>query len=325
MLITGGTGSLGNALVARFLDGGTYERIIVYSRDEWKQAQMAEALGVDASPIGGRVRFFLGDVRDRERLKMAFHGVDVVVHCAALKRVDAIAYNPTEVMRTNVQGTHNVCLVAADSGVKRVVFISSDKGVEPTNIYGTSKQFGEHLTVAANVYGYPRGTRYACLRYGNVMGSRGSVILMWRAALRAGMSLRLTSPLMTRFWITLAQATQVVEWTLANMRGGEIVVPVLPAASLIDLAAAMNRGSKIEVIGPRPGGEKMDETLLSPEERTRLSMPDDGHYIVLPVPHTWTAEEPWPKWVPREDFEYTSRTARRLSVDELKALLREIP
>src|SRR5690242_11100494 len=234
VLITGGTGSLGHALVRRWKDSA--ERIVVFSRDEWKQAEMARAY-----PEGGAqgIRYFLGDVRDKTRLEQALVGIDTVIHAAALKRVDAVAYNPVEVLKTNVLGTQNVIEASVACGVRSVVVVSSDKAVEPSNVYGSSKNVAEHLAVSSNVYAVPRGTRVSVVRYGNVAWSRGSVLHVWEDQLntrRLPHLITLTDKRMTRFWLTLDQAVDVIEFALEECRPGDIIIPMLKKAKMVDIA-----------------------------------------------------------------------------------------
>jgi len=326
-LITGGTGSLGQALTHRLVADPTVDRVIVYSRDELKQAQMADALGAAAALDGGKVRFFLGDVRDLQRLGMALRGVDVVVHAAALKRVDAIAYNPSEVVQTNVVGSWNVCLAAMRHGVTRTVFISSDKAVAPTNIYGASKYLAERLVVGANTYGVPGGQSFTVVRYGNVAGSRGSVIHLWRRAVAEGRPLMLTDERMTRFWLTLDDACHLVRYAAdpRQVEAGEVVVPVLPRFRVLDLARAVaGEAGAREVTGRRSGGEKLHESLLS-EPEIALTVRRGSVYIVRPDPHPWTAARPARGDPLPEGFTYTSDGAPRLSVGELLERLAEVP
>ena len=317
ILITGGTGSLGNALVARLLRDPQWERIIVLSRDELKQSEMMTRFQADE-----RLRFFLGDVRDRRRLREAFRGVNVVVHAAALKRVDAGSYNPGEIKRTNVDGTENVCAAAIDCGVAQVLTISSDKAVQPTNIYGASKMFAEHLTVNANAQGFPAGTRLACVRYGNVMGSRGSVVHLWRADVRAGHPLRLTDARMTRFWLTLDDACDLVEHALLALAGGEIFVPKLRAIRLTDLAAAVAGDDyPVTFTGLRPGGEKLHEALLGIHEVPR-TLDCGGVYVVPPELHEWTGAQWTGARFPRTHYE--SDSVEFIGVEELRTMVESI-
>lgn len=319
VLITGGTGSLGSALVRRLLKDEA-ERIVVYSRDEWKQAQFAQDLGRGSAsdPV---LRFFLGDVRDLHRLEQAMHGCDTVIHTAALKRVDAVAYNPSEVRKTNIEGSANVTLAATWAGVAKVLMISSDKACMPTNVYGVSKAQMEHEAVAGNALTIPRGTRVSVVRYGNVLGSRGSVIHTWRAQAAQGLPLTLTHGEMTRFWIMMPQAVEFVLSSLQRMQGGEIFVPKLPAAWMLDLARAFAPEALLHIAEPRPGGEKIHEMLLTEEETARTLDLGDC-YLVVPPLHPWTPRE-W-QGTPVGSLRYTSDNAPCLSVEELRELLREL-
>lgn len=317
ILITGGTGTLGRALIRRIRRDGMWERVICLSRDEVKQAQVR-------AEFQDFPRLFLGDVRDRQRLAVAFRGVETVVHAAALKRVDAGAYSPSEMKATNVDGTMNVVDMAIQEGVRRVVVVSSDKGVAPTNIYGKSKSLAEDLAINANSYGYAAGTHICAVRYGNVLGSRGSVIGLWRDQLARGEPLTVTDPRMTRFVMTIEQAVDLVLHAIGAMIGGEVFVPLLPSAQILALARAVanNDHVRYECVGMRAGGEKLSEALLNEEEpsRTRLLR---GHYVVTPSHHEWVGGQPWPGEALARDFVYRSDgpTQRFLTADELRALL----
>ena len=321
-LITGGTGSLGNALVRAWLQRDDVERLVVLSRDELKQAQMRERF---PDP---RLLFFLGDVRDISRLKLAFYGVDTIVHAAALKRVDATANDPLELIQTNVMGTANVlraALANTDSPSQlrpvKVLLVSSDKACLPSNIYGASKFMAEQLTVNFNVYGAPRGCISSAVRYGNVLGSRGSVVHTWRGQ---GDVLTLTEPHMTRFIITMEQAVAVIDAALESMEGGEVFVPYkLPAALMEDLAQAVCTGAEYVYTGLRPGGEKMHELLLSHEESTRTVEPG----VLLPHLSTWRGKSQWEHEPRIEPGEVSSHKAKHdlLTVEQLKELLKTVP
>lgn len=290
-------------------------RICILSRDEWKQAQMAQEYPDD------RLRWFLGDVRDLPRLTEAFHGVDMVIHAAALKRVDAVAYNPSEVIATNVLGTQNVIRAAIAARVGRVLLISSDKAVEPTNIYGASKMCAEWLAVASNVYAYPQGTRVSVVRYGNVIGSRGSVVELWRALGVGGGSIPITDKRCTRFWITMEQAVQLIQDALKLMDGGEIFVPDLPSMRIVDLAEAIAPGAEQREIGLRPGGEKLHEKLLNQEEVARTVWVN-GLYVVRPALNYWGGTPRHGDAV-RPDWEYVSdRNGRWVTVEEMREMLK---
>lgn len=254
-LVTGGTGSFGNAFAAHALNLGWTDRLCILSRDELKQSEMRARMGKDP-----RIRYFIGDVRDRYRLLIACRGIRTVIHAAALKQVPACEYNPFEAVQTNIVGTENLIQACIATGVEKMVALSTDKAVSPLNLYGATKLCLERLIVAANAY-HP--TRFAAVRYGNVAGSRGSVIPIWQAAKAGGRPLILTHPEMTRFWITLDMAVQLVQTALEEMAGGEVFVPELPSFRLRDLAAAI--GGEVEVTAMRPG-EKLAESLISPDE-----------------------------------------------------------
>ena len=255
LLITGGTGSFGKAFVRRTLKDQDPKKVIVFSRDELKQWEMQQEIQDD------RVRYFLGDVRDRDRLTRAFNGVDTVVHAAALKQVPAAEYNPLEFIKTNIDGAANVIDAALDSGVERVIALSTDKAVNPANLYGATKLCSDKLFVAANSYSGGRGCKFSVVRYGNVVGSRGSVVPFFKS--RAGQEVPITDSRMTRFWITLDQAVQLVLNAADCMAGGEIFVPKIPSMRIVDLAEAL--GCTYNVVGIRPG-EKLHESLISEDE-----------------------------------------------------------
>ncbi len=272
VLLTGGTGSFGQAFVRRVLAAGLDWTVRVYSRDELKQYEMARTFERDP-----RLRFFLGDVRDRERLVRAMHGADVVIHAAALKHVPLCEFNPAEAVKTNIQGAQNVVDAAIDSGVGRVVALSTDKAVNPINLYGATKLCAEKIFVHGNVYSGPRETRFSCVRYGNVLGSRGSVIPLFQKQAATGV-LTVTDLRMTRFWLTLGQAVDFVLGCLRAMRGGEIFVPRIPSMRIVDLARAIAPEAVIKEIGMRPG-EKLHEVLLTPEE-ARHGRDHGSHFVV---------------------------------------------
>ena len=316
VLITGGTGSLGRALVRRLLRDGA-ERIVVYSRSESRQAEFAAELGEHEA-----LRWFIGDVRDRRRLGDAMWHCNAVIHTAALKRVDAMAYNPDEVRKTNIQGSANVIDAALWAGVQRLVMVSSDKAVAPTNVYGVSKAQMEAEAVASNSKTFPRGLRVACTRYGNVIGSTGSVVGLWRQAIARGEPLTITDPDMTRFWLTLDQAVEVILTALQRMEGGEIFVPLLPAMRLGDLADVL-AGPEYprKVVGLRHGGEKRHEILWTPEESERITPITDGLVAIAPSFMSWRPDEPWPQRLGIGGTEYSSETAPHLYGEEMRRLL----
>jgi len=313
VLITGGTGSLGHALVRRWRHSTS--RLVIFSRDEVKQAEMQARYSDD------HIRYFIGDVRDQQRLEEALYGIDTVIHAAALKRVDAVAYHPVETLKTNVLGTQNIIRASVVAGVGRVIIVSSDKAVDPSNSYGTSKMFAEHLAVQSNVYAYPRGTKVSAVRYGNVAWSRGSVLWAWEKCL-ADRVFPITDLRMTRFWLTLDQAVDVIKHALATMDGGEIIVPRLKAAHLTDIAHALVHGDCVmEETGLRPGGEKLHEVLVGGEEASRTR--DLGEYFVI-EPHlpTWRKDQPL---VGSVATRYSSDMAPRMTQEEIMALLASRP
>lgn len=320
ILVTGGAGSFGKALVRRLLKDGA-ERVAVFSRDEFKHAMMQEEFGDPPA-----LKFFVGDVRDRARLEEAMWGCEAVVHAAALKRVDSVAYNPAEVRKTNVEGSANVAAAAIAAGVGRVLMTSSDKAVEPTNCYGASKAQMEHEAVATNAVSVPRGTRIACTRWGNVLGSRGSVVHVFRRALDSASPIPLTHPDCTRFWLTMEEAVDFACAALAMMRGGEVFVPRLPAMRIADLAKAVAPGWPTVVVGMRPGGEKIHEVLMNDDEAARALTLPGGGYLIRPALHPWTAEPPWQGMPVAPGFRYASdRPERWLTITEMRELLKNVP
>lgn len=282
ILVTGGTGSFGKAFIGRLLEDVGPKRVVVYSRDELKQWEVRQHFGDDP-----RLRWFIGDVRDLPRLKRAMHGIDVVVHAAALKQVDTGEYNPYEFVKTNVDGSQNVVEASIDAGVKRVVALSTDKASSPINLYGATKLTADKLFILGNHYAAAYPTRFAVVRYGNVTGSRGSIVPKFRALHAAGESLPITDLRCTRFLITLPEAVQMVLDTFELMQGGELVVPHIPSHKVTDLAQAIAPGAKMHDIGLRPG-EKLHEEMISPEEgRRAITVMDGKYYILEPELATW--------------------------------------
>jgi len=320
ILITGGTGSFGQAMVRHLLalEPGP-RRVIIFSRDELKQHEMARSLAYKGPADGERLRFFLGDVRDAARLRRALAGVDFVIHAAAMKQVPACEYNPQEAVKTNVLGAMNLVEAAIDMGVERVIALSTDKACNPVNLYGATKLTAEKIfTSAANLAGALR-TRFACVRYGNVLGSRGSVLPVWREQLADGQPLTVTDPLMTRFWITMSQAVAFVHEHLHGMRGGEVFVPKLPSTNLQTLAIAL-AGPDVRLKRvPVRGGEKMHETLIG-EDEARETWEFNHHYEITRSQVNLAASKV------HAGFSYTSATnPKSLSAAELALLLEEIP
>lgn len=310
VLVTGGTGSFGRKFVEILQAEHPPGKLIVFSRDELKQYEM-RSQGFDAPNL----RYFLGDVRDVGRLRRAMEEVTVVVHAAALKQVPACEYNPIEAVRTNVDGGVNVIDAALDCNVERVLALSTDKAVSPVNLYGATKLVAEKLFVQANAYRGRRPSRFSCVRYGNVVGSRGSVIPLFRTQ-RDGGKVTVTDPRMTRFWITLEQGARFVIRCIERMRGGEVFVPKIPSMNIMDLATAVAPGCEVEEIGIRPG-EKLHEVLLS-EDEARHSVELDGMFVIQPS-HPWWRDGDGAEGTGLPDgFQYRSdRNDRWLTVEDL--------
>ncbi|MGE0443851.1 MAG: UDP-N-acetylglucosamine 4,6-dehydratase (inverting) [Vicinamibacterales bacterium] len=300
ILITGGTGSFGRKFTEILLRDYRPKKLIIFSRDELKQHEMRQTWD-DRS--GSNVRYFLGDIRDRDRLYRAMRGVDVVVHAAALKQVPACEYNPFEAVQTNVHGAQNIINAAIDTGVRRIIALSTDKAVNPVNLYGGTKLVAERLFTDGNSYAADSGTRFSCVRYGNVVGSRGSVIPLFLQQ-RASGRVTVTDERMTRFWLTLEQGVRFVIRSAEEMLGGEIFVPKIPSMRITDLVEAIAPRCKVEITGIRPG-EKLHEALLSEHESQR-TLELDGMYVVQPEFGWWSAGH-WTKGARLPDgFTYTS-------------------
>lgn len=285
VLITGGTGSLGKSLVEYLLSETKVRRVAVLSRDELKQQHLRNQFLDDP-----RLRWFLGDVRDIDRLKRAFHGVDYVIHAAALKQVDTGEYNPMEFIKTNVLGSQNVIDASIEAGVKQVVALSTDKASSPINLYGATKLTADKLFVAANNYSFTYGTTFSVVRYGNVMGSRGSVIPFFRDIAAQSKPLPITDLRMTRFWISIESAVKFVIDSLEMMTGGELYVPKIPSMKIIDLAHAVAPGAELVEIGMRPG-EKLHEEMISADD-SRRTIILESRYVVTPVVAEWGYKPP---------------------------------
>jgi len=285
VLITGGTGSLGNKLTEFFLDRYNLNRLIILSRDELKQAKMKQRFSPQVHPC---LRYFIGNVREEDRLYRAFSDVDIVIHAAALKRVPAAEYNPVEPIKTNVMGGSNVIEAAIDQGVDRVIALSTDKGANPVNLYGATKLCADKLFVAGNNYSGKGGTRFSVVRYGNVVGSRGSVIPFFLEKRKTG-TFPITDPRMTRFWITLDQAADFVLKNLTRMEGGEVFVPKIPSMKIIDLAEAIAPECDHEIVGVRPG-EKLHEVMI-PRDVSRRTLEFEDSYTILPAFRGWDRDE----------------------------------
>jgi UDP-N-acetylglucosamine 4,6-dehydratase/5-epimerase len=272
VLITGGTGSFGKAFVSRLLKEDQISKLVIFSRDELKQFEMAETIK------SSKVRFFLGDVRDYQRLLQATDGIDVIVHAAAMKQIPAAEYNPMEAIKTNILGAENIVNAAIRNGVQRVLALSTDKAANPANLYGATKLCSDRLMVAGNTLAGQHLTRFACVRYGNVLGSRGSVIPFFLEKAKSG-SIPITDERMTRFWLTIEQGVQFVLDSLERMHGGEIFVPKIPSFKVTDVARVVCPGVPTHVIGIRPG-EKLHEVMIT-EDDSYNTVESDDYYAVL--------------------------------------------
>lgn len=327
ILITGGTGSFGRAMSRRLLKEDQCKKVIIFSRDEWKQWEIQQSDPIFRS---SKIRFFLGDVRDRQRLERALQEVDFVVHAAALKQVPAAEYNPTEFIKTNIQGAMNLIDAAITCRIQKVIALSSDKAVNPVNLYGASKLCADKLFCAGNSYvGSKKEPKFSIVRYGNVLGSRGSLVPFWQKLIEEGAtSLPVTDVHMTRFWMTLEQSVDLVMNSFTDMEGGEIFVPKIPSMKIVDLAHAMAPELPHEIVGIRPG-EKMHEVLLSKED-SRHALEFPNHFVILPEFNTFTNPSSLRQlFVSRggvalpEDYSFTSATNTQwLSSEDLRTLLK---
>ena len=309
ILITGGTGSFGKAFLRAMLEEYHPQTVRIYSRDELKQHEMRLLYGEDVP------RYLVGDVRDEIRLRRALEGVDIAVHAAALKQVPACEYNPFEAVKTNILGAQNLANAALDVGVPRVMAISTDKAVNPVNLYGATKLCQERIIIQANVYSGGRDVRFACVRYGNVVGSRGSVVPLFLEQRKTG-ALSITHPEMTRFWITLPQAVRFVCSCIEAMNGGEVFVPKIPSTRVVDLARVIAPQCEQKIIGIRPG-EKIHEVLLT-EEESRHSVELEDHFVIEPEFHWWDPDirrPPGARGLP-ERFRYASDTNEQWLTDQ---------
>ena len=319
VLITGGTGSFGKKFAESVLERYKPHKLIIFSRDELKQYEMRRIFDESIYPC---IRYFIGDVRDRNRLYRAMAGVDFVIHAAALKQVPAAEYNPLEAIKTNVLGAANVIDAAIDCDVKKVIALSTDKAANPINLYGATKLCSDKLFIAANNYSGAHGTRFSVVRYGNVVGSRGSVIPFFLKEREKGV-VPITDPRMTRFWITLEHGVNFVLECLERMFGGEIFVPKIPSMKIVDLAKAIAPECDTEIVGIRPG-EKLHEVMV-PEDDARHTLEHDDYFTILPAYHEWDAEN----FIKRnggkpcaDGFRYSSDTNDRwLSFEDLRNLI----
>jgi len=321
ILITGATGSFGQEFIRTILGYGNPKRLVVFSRDELKQHDMQQVFPISRYPC---MRYFIGDVRDQSRLEMALQGIDTVIHAAALKQVPTAEYNPFECVRTNIHGAENVVNASIRCGVERVIALSTDKAANPINLYGATKLVSDKIFIAGNNMSPADGTIFSVVRYGNVLGSRGSVVPMFqRMAADGATTLPITDERMTRFWITLHQSVEFVFDSLDRMNGGEVFVPKLPSMRITDLAHAIVPDCGFEEIGIRPG-EKLHEVMV-PLDEARMTLEFDNHFVIEPAFPFWSsenyAEQNGGNRV-AEDFEYNSATNESwLSIDELRDII----
>lgn len=319
ILVTGGTGSFGKKFVEMAFEQYTPKKVIIYSRDEYKQSLMRQQFKSHDKDL----RFFIGDVRDKERLYRAFHGVDYVVHAAAMKQVPACEYNPFEAIKTNIHGAQNVIDSALDRGVEKVVALSTDKAVNPINLYGGTKLVSDKLFISANAYSGGKGTRFSVVRYGNVAGSRGSVIPFFKDLVENGETeLPITDFRMTRFWITLEEGVNLVFKAIEESKGGETYISKIPSFKITDLAKAMQPNAKLKEVGIREG-EKLHEVMVTKDD-SRTTFEYDKHYIIYPHFDWWSSERFFTHGgkLIKDGFEYNSGTnGAWLSVEDLSEFL----
>ena len=310
VLVTGGTGSFGKAFISHLLNRFNVKKVIIFSRDELKQLDLRNHFNDDK-----RLRWFIGDIRDKERLVRAFAGVDFIVHAAALKQVDTGEYNPREFILTNVIGSQNVIDASIDCGVKKVIALSTDKASSPVNLYGATKLTADKLFSAANVYTSKSKTIFSVVRYGNVVGSRGSIVPLIRGLVKNNMPIPVTDIRMTRFWIKLDEAVQFVVESFMEMQGGEIFIPKIPSVKIVDLIAALAPNSELNVLGIRPG-EKLHEEMLS-EDDARRAIGLKNKFILPPIGEKWNYVAPIGQKLP-ENFSYKSNANDRwLMISEI--------
>ena len=316
VLVTGGTGSFGKRFIAEILENSRVKRVVVFSRDELKQYEHQQQHASEP-----RLRYFIGDVRDYQRLRRALHGVDVVIHAAALKQVPAAEYNPFEAVKTNVHGAQNVIEAAIENGVERVIALSTDKACSPVNLYGATKLVSDKLFIQGNAYAAGTRTRFSVVRYGNVVGSRGSVVPLFQTLAPTG-TLPITDPRMTRFWITLPDGVRFVLQSLSVMHGGELFVPKIPSMRVTDLAAAMAPKAELKVVGIRPGEKLHEEMINVSDARSTVDM--GQYYVIQPALEWWPRDQLNGQAVP-EGFSYSSDTNDRwLTVAELRTMLKSV-
>jgi UDP-N-acetylglucosamine 4,6-dehydratase/5-epimerase len=317
ILVTGATGSFGKAFLGYALENLNPQRIVVFSRDELKQYEVRQMFGDDP-----RLRFFIGDIRDLPRLERAMHGIEYVIHAAALKQVDTAEYNPSEYVATNINGSQNVIDAAINAGVQKVVALSTDKASSPINLYGATKLVADKLFIAGNHYAATHPTRFSVVRYGNVMGSRGSVVPLFRSLDAQGKSLPVTDKRMTRFWITLPAAVRFVVDSFDKMQGGELFVPRIPSMRIVDLIEAVAPDAPTHEMGMRPG-EKLHEEMISADD-SRRTLRFADRYVVQPVVASWGYETPKGGEPVEDGFNYRSdNNDLWLEVEEMRELLED--
>ena len=328
ILITGGTGTFGKRYVKHILDTNAYDRVVIFSRDEYKQHIFLKMLysTYGKNVIDEKVRFFLGDIRDRERLKIAMRNVTEVIHSAALKHVPFCEYNPGEAIKTNVNGTKNVCDVAIENNVEKVVVLSTDKAVEPINFYGSTKMLAENYAVYSNNISKVDSdgnklTKLSCVRYGNIVGSRGSIVETFNN-MKESDHFTVTDDKMTRFWMHIDEAVKMVNWTLENMSGGEIVIPKIKASRVTDIAKTVDSEKTIKIIGIRPG-EKIHEQLFNRREHER-AYEVEKYYVIVPEEPSWNSQlsKKYKMFKLTERKQYTSSDSDlQFSKEDLKLLI----
>ncbi len=317
VLITGGTGSFGKKFIETILERYKPNKVIIFSRDEFKQFEMQKQF----KKYEDVLRFFIGDVRDKERLSRAMNGVNIVVHAAALKQVPAMEYNPAEAIKTNILGAMNVIDAAIENGVSKVIALSTDKACNPLNLYGATKLCSDKLFVAANAYSGDAETIFAVVRYGNVFGSRGSVVPFFKSKIKEGV-IPITDERMTRFWITLEQGVEFVLKSLERMHGGEVFVPKIPSMNIMDLAKAIAPDCQTKVVGIRPG-EKLHEVMISSDD-ARYAKELEDCYVLQPAFNWWSADNHASGKPVAEDFCYSSdKNTQWLTIPELQAMMKE--
>lgn len=325
ILITGGTGSFGQKFIEMIFDRYNPSRVIIYSRDEFKQDIIKKEFSYKLSKEQqSKLRFFIGDVRDKDRLYRAFKNVDYVIHAAAMKQVPACEYNPFEAIKTNIHGAQNIVDAALDCGVKKVVALSTDKAVNPINLYGGTKLVSDKLFISANAYSGDSGTIFSVVRYGNVAGSRGSVIPFFKKLIEEGeIELPITDFRMTRFWITLEEGVELVFKALNESKGGETYISKIPSFKITDLAKAMLPDCKLKEVGIREG-EKLHESMITTDD-SRMAYEYDRHYIIYPHVDWWSSEKFFTNGgrTVKDGFEYNSETnSEWLGIEELKEMIK---